>query len=197
MKNDVTIILQKIENGDRHAAADLLPLVYDELRSLANQRMSHEASDHTLQPTALVHEAFLRLVGGQDSEQWDNRGHFFGAAAKAMRRILIESARKRQSTKHGGQVAKFEIQEDDAVDDADDQLDLLALDEALQRLQQVDAELARLVELRYFTGLTVEESARILDVSPRTAKRNWAYARAWLRREIDGDSGEKTSGKTE
>ena len=197
MKNDVTIILQKIENGDRHAAADLLPLVYDELRSLANQRMSHEASDHTLQPTALVHEAFLRLVGGQDNEQWDNRGHFFGAAAKAMRRILIESARKRQSFKHGGQVAKFEIQEDDAVDDADDQLDLLALDEALQRLQQVDAELARLVELRYFTGLTVEESARILDVSPRTAKRNWAYARAWLRREIDGDSGEKTSGKTE
>ena len=190
--NDVTIILQKIEAGDRHAAGELLPLVYDELRALANQRMSHEASDHTLQPTALVHEAFLRLVGGQDSEQWDNRGHFFGAAAKAMRRILIESARKRKSTKHGGQVAKFEIHEDDAVDESGDQLDLLALDDALHRLQEMDAELAKLVELRYFTGLTVDESAQILGISPRTAKRNWAYARAWLRRELDGESNEQS-----
>ena len=186
MSGDVTQILSAIEHGDPQAASRLLPLVYDELRRLAAVKMSQEASGQTLQPTALVHEAFLRLVGDEDVEQWENRGHFFVAAAEAMRRILIENARRRKSIKRGGAMARCELADDAAALDSDDVDTLLALDEALTRLASVDAQLARLVELRYFTGLTIEETAKALNVSPRTTKRSWVYARAWLRREMDG-----------
>ncbi len=189
MDDDVTQILQAIDDGDPQAASRLLPLVYDELRRLAARKMSQESPGHTLQPTALVHEAFLRLIGNdvaeQAAEQWDSRGHFFAAAAEAMRRILIENARRRKSVKRGGNLAKNELQDGDALLDPDDQDTLLALDEALTRLAAVDADLARLVQLRYFTGLTIDQTAKVLNVSPRTAKRNWAYARAWLRREME------------
>ncbi|MEZ6129646.1 MAG: ECF-type sigma factor [Planctomycetaceae bacterium] len=185
MSNDVTRILHAIETGDPQAAGQLLPLVYDELKRLAAKKMAQEAVDHTLQPTALVHEAFLRLVGDQDVQQWDNRGHFFMAAAEAMRRILIETARRRRSLKRGGAVVRHDLQDDDAVVVAEDVESLLALDEALTRLAEVDEQLARLVELRYFTGLSVEDTAKTLNISARTAKRNWAYARAWLRREME------------
>ena len=188
MTNDITQILNAIEQGDPHAASQLLPLVYDELRRLAARKMSRESAGQTLQPTALVHEAFLRLIGNDDRYQWDSRGHFFSAAAEAMRRILIENARRKNSAKRGGGMARCELKEDDAVLDVDDADTLLALDQALTRLAQVDQQLARLVELRYFTGLTIEETARVLNISPRTTKRNWAYARAWLRREMDGDA---------
>jgi RNA polymerase sigma factor (TIGR02999 family) len=188
MADDITQILNAIEQGDPHAASRLLPLVYDELRRLATRKMSQEAPGQTLQPTALVHEAFLRLVGDQKCDEWDSRGHFFSAAAEAMRRILIENARRKNALKRGGERARCELKDGDAVLDADDADTLLALDEALTRLAAVDEQLARLVELRYFTGLTIEETAKVLKVSPRTIKRNWAYGRAWLRREIDGES---------
>ncbi|MCA9138130.1 MAG: sigma-70 family RNA polymerase sigma factor [Planctomycetales bacterium] len=186
MKNDVTKILSAIEAGDPMAAGELLPLVYDELRRMAAQKMTREKSGQTLQPTALVHEAFLRLVGSDDRQQWDGRGHFFAAASTAMRRILIESARRRNSDKRGGgQMVRRELNEEDAVFDSVELETLLSLDDALTKLAAEDASLAKLVELRYFTGLTIEQTAEILGVSPRTTKRNWAYARAWLRREID------------
>lgn len=187
MSLDVTQILKKIESGDRQAAGELLPLVYGELRKLAAQRMSRDQAGQTLQPTALVHEAFMRLVGGEDKEQWDNRGHFFSAAATAMRRILIEAARRRNSEKHGGRLVKVEFDENDVVETVNDDEALLALDEALDRLASMDADLAELVKLRYFTGLTIEETANVLGLSPRTTKRNWTYARAWLHREIKGN----------
>ena len=184
MSGDVTSILSAIEAGDRKAAGQLLPLVYDELRRLASRKMTQEKAGQTLQPTALVHESFLRLVGQEDHRQWDGRGHFFAAAAEAMRRILIESARRRGREKRGGNLVRCELNPDDAVIDPDT---LLSLDEALTKLADHDAALAKLVELRYFTGLTIEETAEILGVSPRTTKRNWAYARAWLRREMDAE----------
>jgi len=187
MNSEVTQILNQIEDGDPHAAGHLLPLVYEELRRLASQKMNQEKSGHTLQPTALVHEAFLRLVGGEDSRSWDGRGHFFAAAAESMRRILIESARRRNAEKRGGNLQRSELDNDDAAIDPDDSETLLALDEALTKLESVDAVLARLVQLRYFTGLTIEQTADMLDVSPRTVKRNWAYARAWLKREMEGE----------
>jgi len=187
MRNDITQILRKIETGDQHAASELLPLVYQELRKLAAQKMSQDKAGQTLQPTALVHEAFMRLVGNEDQAQWDNRGHFFAAAATAMRRILIEAARRRNSEKRGGKLVKVDLSDDDAIVVAKDDATLLALDVALDRLAAVDPELARLVELRYFTGLTVDETAKAMGVSPRTTKRNWAYARAWLHRELNGD----------
>ena len=186
MAEDITQILSAIENGDPQAAGRLLPLVYQELRRLAQRKMSQEAAGQTLQPTALVHEAFLRLVGDEDIKQWDSRGHFFVAAAEAMRRILIENARRKKTLKRGGEMARCELRDDDAMLQASDSETLLALDEALTRLATVDQQLARLVELRYFTGLTIDETAKVLDVSPRTTKRNWAYARAWLRREMEG-----------
>ncbi len=185
MNSEVTRILSAIEEGDRRAASELLPLVYDELRRLAGRKMSHEKPGQTLQPTALVHEAFLRLLGDDDRRQWDSRGHFFAAAAEAMRRILIESARRRNTDKRGGALVRRELNEDDAVLDTEDLDTLLSLDQALTRLAGEDAALAKLVELRYFTGLTIDETAKVLGVSPRTTKRNWAYARAWLRREMD------------
>jgi RNA polymerase sigma factor (TIGR02999 family) len=185
MVNDVTRILNAIEHGDPQAADQLLPLVYVELRRLAARKMAREAKDHTLQPTALVHEAYVRLVGPGAERKWDSRGHFFAAAAEAMRRILIENARRKRSAKRGGKLARRELQEDDAVVEPAEHDNLLALDEALTKLAVAEPELAQLVELRYFAGLTVEQAAQSLGVSPRTAKRNWAYARAWLRREMD------------
>lgn len=187
MNHDVTRILSAIENGDRQAASELLPLVYEELRRLAAHKMAHEKSGHTLQPTALVHEAFMRLVGGDEQRQWDGRGHFFAAAAESMRRILIESARRRNTEKRGGDRVRQELADDAAVADGLDDATLLSLDEALTKLEQEDAKLAKLVELRYFTGLTIDETAEVLGVSPRTVKRNWTYARAWLRRKMDAE----------
>lgn len=184
MNRDITRILTAIDEGDPNAAGDLLPLVYDELRRLASSRMNHEKPGHTLQPTALVHEAFLRLVGGNDSQHWDGRGHFFAAAAEAMRRILIENARSKKRAKRGGDLVRRELNNDVASVDSDDIDELLTLDEALNKLGGEDPALAKLVELRYFTGLTIEETAEILGTSARTTKRNWAYARAWLQREV-------------
>lgn len=188
MKSDVTKILCAIEAGDPQAAGELLPLVYDELRRMAAQKMTREKSGQTLQPTALVHEAFLRLVGNGDGQKWDGRGHFFAAASTAMRRILIESARRRNADKRGGgQMVRRELSDEDVAFDAVDVDTLLSLDEALTKLAAEDPGLVKLVELRYFTGLTIEQTAEIQGVSPRTTKRNWAYARAWLRREMEQD----------
>lgn len=182
--SDVTHILDQIQQGNRAAAGELLPLVYAELRHLAVCRMNHERPGQTLQPTALVHEAYLRLVGDVEI-RWDGRGHFFAAAAEAMRRILIDSARRRQSLKQGGHVSHRAIADDDAVVCRDNLEDLLDLDAALQKLAATEPERARLVELRYFAGLTVDEAAQALGVSPRTVKRDWAFARAWLGRELN------------
>lgn len=189
MPENVTQILNRIEDGDPIAANQLLPLVYEELRKLAASRMSQEAAGRTLQPTALVHEAFVRLVGSDTGQEWDSRGHFFAAAAEAMRRILIDNARKRNSAKRGGGNVRHELRDDNAVIDTDDSDTLLALDEALNRLAKTEPEMARMVELRYFTGLTIEETAKVLGVSPRTTKRNWTYARAWLKRAMDEEDG--------
>lgn len=188
VQTDITKILSAIEAGDSKATDELLPLVYDELRRLAARKMHHEKASHTLQPTALVHEAFLRLLGNSDDQSWQGRAHFFGAAAEAMRRILIESARRRSAEKRGGDRRRTDLAHVDAAVEAEDTESLLALDEALEKLEQSDAKLARLVKLRYFTGLTVEQTADILELSPRTVKRNWAYARAWLKREMQGGS---------
>jgi RNA polymerase sigma factor (TIGR02999 family) len=187
VNSEVSQILQQIENGDQQAASQLMPLVYEELRRLAARKMTQEKSGHTLQPTALVHEAFMRLVGGEDQRKWDGRAHFFSAAAESMRRILIESARRRNAEKRGGDRVRRELAEDDAVLDGQDDETLLSLDEALTKLAAEDAELAKLVTLRYFTALTIDETAEVLGVSPRTVKRNWTYARAWLRREMDAE----------
>ncbi|MCA9240655.1 MAG: sigma-70 family RNA polymerase sigma factor [Planctomycetales bacterium] len=184
---EVTRILEQIEHGDHQAASELLPLVYDELRQLATHRMGQETTAQTLQPTALVHEAYLRLVGADDKPQWDSRGHFFAAAAIAMRRILIENARRKASVKHGGQHVRNEL--GDVADQIapTDYGTLLALDDALTKLAAEDSHLARLIELRYFAGLTIDQAAESLGISSRTAKRNWAYGRAWLRRELDDE----------
>jgi RNA polymerase sigma factor (TIGR02999 family) len=177
--SEVTRILSAIEQGDPQAAGQLLPLVYDELRKLAAQRLSGEAPGQTLEATALVHEAYLRLVGDQ---QFDNRGHFFAAAAEAMRRILIENARHKNRHKHGGKLQRIDLGEVVAVDEPAESL--LALDEALTRLAAIDALAARLVTLRYFTGLTMVDAAATLGISLRSAERNWTYARTWLYREL-------------
>lgn len=187
MKHEVTTILHRIQSGDGRATSQLLPLVYEELRRLAAQKMHQEPSGHTLQPTALVHEAFLRLVGKHDAANWDGRGHFFAAAAESMRRILIEAARRRKTEKRGGDLNRVELSGEDAVVIPGDSQTLLMLDEALKKLEAADSELARLVELRYFTGMTIEQTAELLKTSTRTVKRNWAYARAWLRREMDAE----------
>jgi RNA polymerase sigma factor (TIGR02999 family) len=188
MDNDVTNILQAIENGDRQAASELLPIVYQELRRLAANKMAHEMPGHTLQPTALVHEAFMRLVGGEDQQKWGGRAHFFAASAESMRRILIESARRRNAEKRGGDLVRCELDDGDAALCPEDDVILLSLNEALTKLESEDVDLAKLVELRYFAGLTIDETAEVLGVSPRTVKRNWTYARAWLRREMDTGS---------
>ena len=159
MSTNVTQILAAIESGDRQAASQLLPLVYNQLRALASQKMTQEKPGQTLQPTALVHEVFLRLVGGEDVHQWDGRGHFFAAAAEAMRRILIESARKRNTEKRGGGMVRCDFHEEDVAWDTEDTDTLLSLDESLTKLADQDPQLAKLVELRYFTGMTINETA--------------------------------------
>jgi len=183
--SEVTRILSAIERGDPHAANQLLPLVYDELRQLAAHKLARETPGQTLQPTALVHEAYLRLVGEAEEPHWDNRGHFFAAAAEAMRRILVENARGKQAVKRGGSRARADL-DMDQVGVPEVREDLLALDEALDRLAAADSEAARLVQLRYFAGLTLGEAAQVLGVSPRTADRLWAYARAWLLQALEG-----------
>jgi RNA polymerase sigma factor (TIGR02999 family) len=186
--SEVTQILSAIEQGDPQAAAQLLPLVYDELRKLAAQKLAHEQPGQTLQATALVHEAYVRLVGQVPAQRWDHRGHFFAAAAEAMRRILVERARRRNRIVHGGGRVRKELHPDlAAAPEADE--DLLALDDALTRLAQHDQAKAKLVELRYFAGLTGEQAADILGISPSTADRSWAYCRAWLRREVERGGG--------
>jgi RNA polymerase sigma factor (TIGR02999 family) len=181
---DVTQILNAIEAGDPRAAEELLPLVYDELRKLAAARLAAEKPGQTLQATALVHEAYLRLVGGGE-RAWDSRGHFFAAAAEAMRRIVVESARRKNRLKHGGGHERVEIE----LAQLPTRLppdDLIALDEALARLEQLDPVKARLVTLRYFAGLTIEQAAEALGISRVTAHRYWTFARAWLRQQMAG-----------
>ncbi len=182
--SDVTRLLEAAKAGDRNAAVDLLPLVYEELRKLAAVRMAGESPDQTLQPTALVHEAYLRLVGPADADRWDHRGHFFAAAAEAMRRILVDAARRKAATRHGGGFARLEL-DPDAAAAPEIREDLIALDEALDRLATEDSLKAELVKLRYFGGLTLAEAAAALGLSERTAGRHWAFARAWLRREVE------------
>jgi RNA polymerase sigma factor (TIGR02999 family) len=185
---DVTRLLSALEQGDPSAAGKLLPLVYDELRRLAAQRLARERPGQTLQATALVHEAYLRLVGPGGEQPWSGRGHFFAAAAEAMRRILVENARRKKQVRHGGELARREIDEQ-LLAAPEPREDLLALDEALNKLAAVNRAAADLVQLRYFAGLTLPEAAQALGVSPRTAGRLWAYARAWLRREVEGVAG--------
>ena len=187
MSSDVTQVLNAIDEGDPQAASQLLPLVYEELRCLATAKMNRESSEQTIQPTALVHEAFMRLVGSERTTEWDNRGHFFAAAAESMRRILIDTARRRNAEKRGGGRKRLDLSGNEAVANSDDAETLLALDEALHKLETEDPGLARLVELRYFAGMTVDQTAEVLKVSSRTVKRNWAYARAWLQRQIEAE----------
>ena len=183
--SDVSRLLDAVAAGNRHAAADLLPLVYDELRKLAAARMADESPEHTLQPTALVHEAYLRLVGREDDNRWDGRGHFFAAAAEAMRRILVDAARRKARQRHGGGRVRVGLDEaQPAAPAPDDQDDLVALDAAMTRLSAEDSQAARLVELRYFARLSISEAAEVLGVSPRTADRLWVFARAWLHRSL-------------
>lgn len=178
--SDVTRLLDAAAAGDRKAAADLLPLVYDELRQLAAARLAAESPDQTLQPTALVHEAYLRLIGPADQCLWDNRGHFFAAAARAMRRILVDAARRKQTEKHGGRLHKVALVDVPANPEVIDE-QLLVLDAALTRLAAEDPEAARVVELRYFAGLSIEDAAATLGLSRANAYRHWTFARAWLR----------------
>jgi len=185
---EVTRILSAIEEGDPHAAEQLLPLVYDELRKLAAQRLASEKRGQTLQATALVHEAYLRLVQSGDAsapraQRWDTRCHFFAAAAEAMRRILIEKARRKRRLKRGGQLKRIDLEHVELTLDGPSD-DLIALDEALAKLALEHPEKAELVKLRYFAGLTVNEAAKLLGISTSTADRHWTYARAWLFREL-------------
>src|SRR5947209_18588643 len=195
---DVTRILSALEQGDPRAADQLLPLVYDELRQLAAQNMAQEKPGQTLQATALVHEAYVRLVAspgrqsGENERHWDHRGHFFAAAATAMRRILIERARQKQRQVHGGGRRRQELHPDLVAAPESDE-NLLALDAALVKLAERDPLKARLVELRYFAGLTGDQAAETLGISPKTADRYWAYARAWIRREMERGDAERTN----
>jgi RNA polymerase sigma factor (TIGR02999 family) len=185
---DVTQILSAIEAGDAHAADELLPLVYDELRKLAAAHLADERPGQTLQPTALVHEAYVRLVGPDPDRNWGGRAHFFAAAAEAMRRILLDAARRKGRLKRGGGMARRSL---DGIDPAapENSDDLLALDEALGQLAADDPQAAELVRLRFYAGLPIPEVARVLGISPRTADRTWAYARAWLHQAVAGGPG--------
>ena len=185
--SDLTRLLHAAEQGDPKAAGELLPLVYEELRRLAAHKMANEAAGHTLQPTALVHEAWLRLVGDDGQKEFANRAHFFAAAAEAMRRILIDSARRKKAARHGGGQQRLDIAELEIAGELkEDQL--LAVNDALEKLAAQDKEKAELVKLRYFAGLTIEEAAQVLGISAPTAKRHWTFARAWLYREMQSDS---------
>jgi RNA polymerase sigma factor (TIGR02999 family) len=187
--SEITQILNAIDKGDLHAAGQLLPLVYQELRQLAVQKLAQEKPGQTLQATALVHEAYLRLVGKEDENRWNSRGHFFGAAAEAMRRILVEHARRKHRQRHGGEHRRVPL---DAVDvaAAEPTDDLLALDEALDRLADAEPAAAQVVKLRYFAGLTIEQTAAALGISIRTANRHFAFAKAWLFQQIRLSSSE-------
>ena len=180
---DVTILLDAAAAGDRKAAADLLPLVYDELRRLAAARLADEPSGNTLQPTALVHEAYLRLVGASDGDHWNHRGHFYAAAAEAMRRILVEHARRKKRHKHGGPRRRLSLEAAESLAEAPSE-DLAAIDEALTRLTTHEPVKAEVVKLRFFAGLTMPEVARSLELSLATAERYWTYARLWLYAEL-------------
>jgi RNA polymerase sigma factor (TIGR02999 family) len=184
--NEVTSILSTIEQGDPKASEQLLPLVYDELRKLAAAMLAQERPGQTLQATELVHEAYVRLLGhGGVSPQWENSRHFFMAAAEAMRRILVENARRKRSVKHGGQCRRQDVDADIlTADEPEPEMDLTALDAALQRLAEADPLKAHLVEFRYFAGLTGDQAAAVLGISPSSADRHWVYTRAWLRREL-------------
>lgn len=183
--SDVTRILSQIKSGDPTAAERLLPLVYEELRRLAAAKLAKEKPGQTLQATALVHEAYLRLVGSEEQVSWNGRGHFFGAAAEAMRRILVENARRKQRVRHGGGHERLNL---DAVDleGAEPTGNILALNEAIDRLAATERGAADVVKLRYFAGLSIEQTAQALGISVRTANRHWAYAKAWLFRELNG-----------
>ena len=191
--NDVTRILSAIEHGAPKAAEALLPLVYEELRKLAAWKLAHEKPGQTLQATDLVHEAYLRLVGSVDSRRWDSQGHFFAAAAEAMRRILVDNARRKNTTKAGGGRDRVDIAEAEPSIEGPS-LDLIALDEALTALEAKDKRKADLVKLRYFAGLTIEEAARVLRISTSTADNDWAYARSWLQVAMLGDEAESPRG---
>jgi RNA polymerase sigma factor (TIGR02999 family) len=187
---DVTQILSKIEQGDPSAAEDLLPLIYDELRRLAALKMAGESPDHTLQPTALVHEAYIRLVDVDQAQHWNSRGHFYRAAAEAMRRILVEVARRKRGPEAGGGLQRVEMSKvDAAAEPPSPNLDLLAIDEVLARFEAQDSRAANLVKLRFFAGLTRQQAAEALGVSCRTADTDWAYAKCWLQLELSGADG--------
>ena len=182
--SDVTHILSQIESGDPAAAEQLLPLVYEELRKLAAAKLAQEKPGQTLQATALVHDAYLKLVDTEKAQHWNSRGHFFGAAAEAMRRILVDSAKRKQSAKRGGQLQRVGL-DDDQIESPSRGIDLIALDEALNRLAVHDSRKAELVKLRYFAGLTLRQAADALRISESTADADWAYAKSWLRVHID------------
>jgi RNA polymerase sigma factor (TIGR02999 family) len=196
--NEVTRILSAMEQGEPHAAEQLLPLVYDELRRLAAEKMAQEKPGQTLQATALVHEAYLRLIGGQPEaqarEQWANRRHFFAAAAEAMRRILVEKARRKKSRKHGGSLTRREANPEALlVANTRDPVEILSVQEALDQLAQKSPRKAELVKLRYFLGCTIPEAAEILGIAPATAEEDWTYARAWLRRYLGREDEKRPS----
>jgi RNA polymerase sigma factor (TIGR02999 family) len=184
--SEVTRILSAIDQGDPHAAEQLLPLVYDELRKLAAAKLAQEKPGQTLQATALVHEAYLRLVGGEQGQQFNSRGHFFAACAEAMRRILVDAARSKQAIRRGGDRRRIEVEAEELAARQEDEK-LLALHEALSRLEQQDPAKAELVKLRYFAGLSIRQAAEALGISTATADRYWAFARAWLQREMAVD----------
>jgi RNA polymerase sigma factor (TIGR02999 family) len=185
--SEITRILSAIEQGDPHAAGELLPLVYDELRKLAGQKLAQEKPGQTLQATALVHEAYLRLVEGDQAPHWNSRGHFFAACAEAMRRILVDQARRKLSLRQGGSLQRHPI-EDQEIEAPEPSVDVLAVHEALERFQGVDATAAEIVKLRYFAGLTIPQAAEALGISTSTADRSWAYARAWLHTALKQDA---------
>jgi RNA polymerase sigma factor (TIGR02999 family) len=186
--SEVTRILNAIEQGDPQAARQLLPLVYDELRQLAAQKLAREKPGQTLEATALVHEAYLRLVGQGGDPHWNSRGHFFAAAAEAMRRILVENARRKKRLKHGGDRKRLDLEHADlALPQGPDEL--LLIDEAIHKLAAEDPEAAQLVKLRFYAGLSVEEAAQLVGIARSTAYEHWAYARAWLHREVRGEQG--------
>jgi RNA polymerase sigma factor (TIGR02999 family) len=191
---DVTRILSAIEQGDPHAAEQLLPLVYDELRRLAAAKLAREKPGQTLEATALVHEAYLRLVDTEKGPHWDGRRHFFAAAAEAMRRILVESARRKKSPKHGGGLTRQEASPEALpIADTRDPVEILAVQEALDRLAEKSPRKAELVKLRYFLGCTIAEAAEILGIAAATAEEDWTYARAWLRRQLGHEENKRPS----